>query len=147
VLRELPFTLALPAAEIYPGLLGCSGEKAVSQNVLDDQGKAGEITAGGTDKTIIPDLSCKQGSFSEMQTGSGEKVIIQGVIDCLVDEGDGFLLLDYKTDILTSEQMETALDLYRVQLNLYARAVEDILGRHVKEKYLYLFHLDQALQV
>jgi ATP-dependent helicase/nuclease subunit A len=169
VLRELPFTLALPAAEIYPGLLGCSGEEAVSQNVLDDQGKAGEITAGGTDKTIIPDLSCKQGSFSEMQTGKGEKVIIQdkvcskssgseiqadrgerviiqGIIDCLVDEGDGCLLLDYKTDVLAPDQLEKAIERYQVQLGFYARAVEEILGCHVKEKHLYLFHLDLALK-
>jgi ATP-dependent helicase/nuclease subunit A len=100
VLRELPFTLALPAAEVYPGLQGCTGEK----------------------------------------------VIIQGVVDCLVDEGDGYLLVDYKTDMLTLEQMETALKRYRGQLNLYARAVEDILGRPVKEKQIYLFHLDTALR-
>lgn len=100
VLRELPFTLALPAAEVYPGLQGCSGEK----------------------------------------------VIIQGVVDCLVDEGDGFLLVDYKTDALPPGQAESALARYRGQLNLYARAVEDILARPVKEKLIYLFHLDLPLK-
>lgn len=99
-LRELPFTLALPAGEVYP----------------------------------------------EFQTTGGEKVIIQGIIDCLVDEGDGFLLLDYKTDILAPDQLETQLERYRVQLAFYARAVEDILCRPVKDKYLYLFHLDRALK-
>ena len=100
VLRELPFTLALPVREAYP----------------------------------------------ELQGDCGEKVIIQGIIDCLVDEGDGFLLLDYKTDVLSPEQMETALERYRGQLNLYARAVEYILGRPVKEKLIYLFHQDLALK-
>lgn len=99
-LRELPFTLALPAEEVYPALKNCSGEK----------------------------------------------VIIQGIIDCLVDEGDGCLLLDYKTDILTLDQLETQLERYRVQLAFYARAVEDILCRPVKDKYLYFFHLALAIK-
>ncbi|MDD2553949.1 MAG: 3'-5' exonuclease, partial [Desulfotomaculaceae bacterium] len=100
VLRELPFTLALPAAEVYPGLQG----------------------------------------------STGEKVIVQGVVDCLVEEGDGYLLVDYKTDKLPPGEAATALDRYRSQLNLYARAVEGILGRPVKEKQIYLFHLDRALK-
>jgi ATP-dependent helicase/nuclease subunit A len=100
VLRELPFTLALPARDVYPELRG----------------------------------------------DNDEKVIIQGIIDCLADEGDGFLLLDYKTDVLSPKQAETALERYRGQLDLYARAVEDILGRPVKEKQIYLFHLDLALK-
>lgn len=95
VLRELPFTLALPAGEIYPDL----GEHP------------------------------------------GEVVLVQGVVDCLVDEGDGYLLLDYKTDRISSGQLEQSAVRYRGQLNLYARAVENILGRKVKEKHLYLFSL------
>ena len=101
VLRELPFTLALPAAEVYPDLPG----------------------------------------------STGEKVIVQGVVDCLVDEGDGYLLIDYKTDTLAVGEAATALDRYRGQLALYARAVEEILERPVKEKQIYLFSLDLALTV
>ncbi len=28
----------------------------------------------------------------------GETVIVQGIIDCYFEEGDGFVLLDYKTN-------------------------------------------------
>lgn len=100
VMRELPFTLAVPAEEVYPELLN----------------------------------------------GSGETVLVQGVVDCLVDEGDGYLLLDYKTDRLARDQLEKALARYRGQMNLYARAVEKIMGRKVKEKYLYLFHLGTEIR-
>jgi len=100
VLRELPFTLAVPAGEIYPDL----GE-----------------------------------SFTE-------RVVVQGVVDCLVDEEDGYLLLDYKTDRIPRGQLEQAAGRYRGQLNLYAKAVESILGRKVKEKHLYLFNLGLSIQ-
>jgi len=94
VRRELPFTLALPAGELYPDLRAYPGEVALAQ----------------------------------------------GVVDCLVDEGDGYLLLDYKTDRVARDQVAAAVDRYRAQLSLYTRAVEEILGRRVKEKYLYFFN-------
>lgn len=72
---------------------------------------------------------------------SDEVVLVQGVIDCLVDEGDGLLLLDYKTDRISKDQQEQLAFLYRGQLNLYAGAVENIFKRSVTEKYLYLFSL------
>lgn len=100
VLRELPFTLAVPAEEVYPELIN----------------------------------------------SPGETVMLQGVVDCLVDEGDGYLLLDYKTDRLAPDQLDQALARYRSQLEIYARAVESITDRQVKEKYLYLFHLGKEIR-
>lgn len=75
-----------------------------------------------------------------------DRVLVQGIIDCLIDEGDGYVLLDYKTDNLLPEEAWTAASRYRKQLDLYARAVETILGRPVKEKYLYLFAAGQAVK-
>ncbi|MDD3654145.1 MAG: helicase-exonuclease AddAB subunit AddA [Desulfotomaculaceae bacterium] len=77
---------------------------------------------------------------------SGKLVLVQGVIDCLVDEDDGLLLLDYKTDRISKDQQEQ-LDLqYCDQLNLYSNAVESILKRRVKEKYLYFFSLGKDVK-
>ena len=67
-----------------------------------------------------------------------ETVLIQGVIDCLFEEPDGLVLLDFKTDAIKGEPAETA-EKYRVQLDLYARAIEAISGQPVKEKALYFF--------
>jgi len=90
VRRELPFSLLLPADEVYPGL-------------------------------------------------AGETVLVQGVIDCLVEEENGFLLVDWKTDRVPRAER------YRVQLDVYARAVETILGRPVTEKYLYFLPAEEAV--
>jgi ATP-dependent helicase/nuclease subunit A len=84
---------------------------------------------------------------SGLDSSAGAVVIIQGVVDCLVDEGDGWLLLDYKTDRIAPDQLEEAVKRYRGQLNIYARAVESILGRKVKEKYIYLFHPGLAISL
>ena len=60
-------------------------------------------------------------------------------------EEDGIVLLDYKTDRVDSA---TRLrDMYKEQLDLYAEALERIFPLPVKEKYLYSFRLNQAIEV
>lgn len=68
-----------------------------------------------------------------------ETVIIQGIIDCLFDEGDRLVLVDFKTDRVQKGDHDRMRRRYRGQLELYARAVEQIWQRPVAEKYLYLF--------
>ncbi|MCL6447530.1 MAG: UvrD-helicase domain-containing protein [Armatimonadetes bacterium] len=77
----------------------------------------------------------------------GETVLLQGTIDCLLVEEDGLVIIDYKTDRLTEDELPAAADRYRPQLALYARAAQQILSRPVLEKYLYFFALDRAVAV
>jgi len=93
VKREVPFTLALPAGDVFADLAG----------------------------------NCD------------EKVLVQGVIDCLINEEDGFVILDFKNDAAEPDRIEEIVNRYREQLNLYSMAVERIFHRPVKERYLYLF--------
>lgn len=68
-----------------------------------------------------------------------ESIFIQGVIDVLFEEDDGRLvLLDYKTDHDT--RPARVRERYARQVELYREAVEEILGRPVKESILYLLH-------
>ncbi len=76
------------------------------------------------------------GSFPE-----GETVLIQGIIDVFFEEEDGLVLLDYKTDSISS--MEELWNRYETQLDFYQEAVEKIYGKPVKERILYSFHLEK----
>lgn len=76
-----------------------------------------------------------------------ETILLQGTIDCLLVEEDGLVIVDYKTDRLTEDELAAAADRYRPQLALYARAAQQILSRPVREKYLYFFALDRAVAV
>lgn len=97
--REIPFTLALPASEVYPDW--CN-----------------------------PD----------------ESVFVQGIIDCILEDESGLTLIDYKSDGITARykggfsQAKPILEgRYSLQLNLYAKAIEQIWKRKVTEKYLFFF--------
>lgn len=76
-----------------------------------------------------------------------EYVLVQGVIDGLLTETDGFVLLDYKTDRVPPGEIRAVAERYRGQLDLYARAVQSITGGKVKERYVYLFDAATAVQL
>lgn len=71
-----------------------------------------------------------------------EYIMLQGIIDCYFEEEDGVVLVDYKTDYIKDGELEKAKEKYKVQLEYYKRAIEEITGKKVKEKYLYLFYND-----
>ena len=71
--------------------------------------------------------------------GSNTMVLIQGIIDAFFIEKDGIVLIDYKTDrVKTKEEL---IRRYRKQLELYQEALEQNLGKKVKEKIIYSFAL------
>lgn len=69
---------------------------------------------------------------------TSEKVLIQGVIDCLFEEEGSLILLDYKTDTVHGDPLLVS-ERYRLQIDLYAKAIESIWKRPVAEKYLFFF--------
>ena len=55
------------------------------------------------------------------------------------------MLLDYKTDYVPEGRIETIRERYRTQITYYARALETLTGKKVKEKYIYLFSIGEVL--
>ena len=72
-----------------------------------------------------------------------ETVLIQGIIDVYLEEEDGIVLADYKTD-LVKDPKELILR-YRVQLDYYEEALVRLTGKCVKEKLIYSFGLEQEI--
>lgn len=76
-----------------------------------------------------------------------EVVRLQGVIDAYFEEEDGIVIVDYKTDYVGEGGVQEIIDRYRLQLDYYSRALEKITGKKVRERYLYLFNIDEAVEV
>ncbi len=76
-----------------------------------------------------------------------ENVRLQGIIDCIFEEDDCIVLLDYKTDYVEYGKENEILDKYRIQIKYYKDAVERITGKKVKESYLYLFGLNKEFRM
>ncbi|MBO4410751.1 MAG: helicase-exonuclease AddAB subunit AddA [Lachnospiraceae bacterium] len=82
--------------------------------------------------------------FPEAQVRSqDELVMIQGVIDLYLEEEDGIVVVDYKTDRVRDP--EILVREYRVQLDLYEKALTMMTGKTVKEKWIYSFVLGKGI--
>ena len=77
----------------------------------------------------------------------GEKVLLQGVVDCALMERDGITIVDFKTDRVTDDTLDQSAAQYRPQLDTYAEALSRIYELPVKEKYLYFFHINKLLKI
>lgn len=79
---------------------------------------------------------------SEFSLGpAGERIMLQGVVDCFVREPDGLTILDFKTD------RKPDPDKYVSQLDAYGKALSRIYQAPVKRKILYFFSTGESFEV
>ena len=75
----------------------------------------------------------------------GELILVQGIIDAYFEEEDGLVVLDYKTDKIyhAGELAEK----YHAQLDYYAKALEQMTRKKVKEKIIYSFTIKKEIHI
>ena len=91
-----------------------------------------EIPAGMADKTL-------EFPYSE------EPIILQGAVDCLFEENNRIIIVDYKTDFGKTRQQ--LADIYAPQLRLYKLAVEQAMGKIVSHCLIYSFGIGEVIEV
>ncbi len=79
---------------------------------------------------------------------SDTPIMLQGVIDCCFIEDGAWVLVDHKTTRVESgKSPRSVAGKYRRQLELYALALERLTGIPVKEKYVYLLSVGEAVEL
>lgn len=105
IFREIPFTLTLPACQVYAN---CSG--------------------------LAPD----------------DRVLVQGIIDCWFETGEGVTLVDYKSDRLSGDPDACQAELqrrYQSQLDYYAQAIKAATGKSVSRRLIWLIRQGRAYEL
>lgn len=77
------------------------------------------------------------------ETDSKECVLVQGIVDVYFEEEGQLVVLDYKTDRVN--RACELVDRYHAQLDYYAKALEKLTGKTVKEKLIYSFALQEEI--
>ena len=90
-------------------------------------------------------LLCPAESFFE--GGEGEKVLLQGVVDCIIEEKGELTVIDYKTDRVSGQALAERAKAYAGQLRAYAIAVGRITSKPVRECALYFLNSGQTVFV
>ena len=86
---------------------------------------------------------------------SDRNILVQGVIDCIIEQDDGSITLcDYKTDRLSREELadrslaeKKLREKHSMQLGLYSMAIERIFGRVPSEVKIYSLPLGDTISV
>ena len=86
---------------------------------------------------------------------SDESILLQGVIDCIIEDSDGELhLVDYKTDRLTKDELSDTeaakkklSEKHSLQLSYYSRAIEKIFGKAPATVKIYSLPLGDTVDV
>ena len=78
---------------------------------------------------------------------AGEKLLLQGVVDCAFETPSGLVVVDFKTDRVTPQQQSQRAEGYRPQLEAYALALGKVLEKDVSEKLLYFFHTNSTVKL
>lgn len=100
---------------------------------------------GYRERQFIIALPVKEVLPEKNVLSSNETIMIQGVIDMYFEEEDGIVLVDYKTDRVSNEDILRSR--YTVQLEYYEKALEMITGKPVKEKWIYSFALNKEMKL
>ena len=79
-------------------------------------------------------------------TENEENILVQGIIDLYyIDENDNIILVDYKTDYVKDEK--ELVEKYKIQLEFYAKALEEALGKKISETYIYSIYVEKAIMI
>ena len=77
----------------------------------------------------------------------GEKIMMQGVVDCFVITDCGIIVIDYKTDQIRPGQEEEKAAFYGPQLMTYSAALERIYKMPVIRRSIYFFATGECRDV
>jgi ATP-dependent helicase/nuclease subunit A len=78
----------------------------------------------------------------------GEQLLLQGVVDCCIEEEGELIVIDYKTDaVKTDAEIAARAESYRGQLKAYAEALSRIFKKPVREGILYFLAPGREVRV
>ncbi len=75
-----------------------------------------------------------------------DKIMVQGIIDLyFINENGELILVDYKTDDI--EREDALIKRYKVQIDLYKKALEEINSQKVDKTIIYSFKLEKEILI
>jgi len=73
--------------------------------------------------------------------------IFEGVMDVVFKEEDSLVVLDFKTDLIKKDDLNSKVDHYKPQVQVYSDAIETIFGIAPKEVILFFLHLMEPVSI
>lgn len=95
-----------------------------------------KVTVGVRAGDIYPDIA---------EISADEIIVVQGYVDCAFEENGGLVIVDYKTDRRTNEEMLKSR--YKEQLKMYEFALHECTGKKIHGTIIYSFDLGRTIEL
>ena len=128
------------------GLIEACAAQAAAEGVLGNEDVIEALCRAALDSEVVQ-RAARRKHWREVYVGVpyGDGVL-EGFIDLLYEDDDGLVIVDYKTDSWRNPRdLDAKVERYRVQLQAYAKAVQDAVGRDVVRTALLFLSRDQAV--
>lgn len=83
--------------------------------------------------------------FGEKYKKDDINITVHGIIDLYFIENNNIILVDYKTDYVNDHNTDELKEKYKIQLDLYKRALEINTGLKVRERIIYSVYEDKEI--
>lgn len=83
--------------------------------------------------------------FPEAVNFKEEKILVQGIADCIIFEEDGITIVDYKTDYV--KDGEELISRYFNQLKIYKDAISEMFDMPVKQCLIFSLNLEREFEI
>jgi ATP-dependent helicase/nuclease subunit A len=144
---EWPFTFALPAHELSSPRDQGRGTRDRRREMTDEGPlfAQGQVPGSGSLKRSLGMAAAN--TLHASRFTSDESIVVQGIIDVLIQTPQGLIVIDFKTDNISAGHATERAELYRGQLDLYARAASAILNTPTAGKWLYFLAPRRAVEI
>lgn len=95
-----------------------------------------KVTVGIRAGDIYPNIA---------ENSADEIIVVQGYVDCAFEENGGLVIVDYKTDRRTNEEMLRSR--YKKQLKMYEFALHECTGKKIHGTIIYSFDLGRTIEL
>lgn len=79
--------------------------------------------------------------------GGQDAVLLQGVVDCCIEERGELTVIDFKTDAVSGPALDERARFYSAQVRAYASAMAAITGKPVKDCLLFFLKAGKAVRI
>ena len=115
--------------------------KFISSPLAERMRKATELRK---EIPFVLEIDAKEAYLPYADAGT---LLVHGIIDCYFVEDGRIILVDYKSDYVGEKGVAALKSQYKVQLDIYRKALEKSFGADVSEAYLYLFDVDECVDM
>lgn len=110
--------------------------------------RAGEMVMNAIDSPTLKRVIQSRNYQKEVPfTYKKNETLFEGLMDVVFKEGEDLVVLDFKTDLVKKEDLNSKTEHYKPQAQIYSDAVKMIFGKPPKEVILFFLYLMEPVSV